>query len=55
VHRKEIYEAIRRENQDAASLRGELPRFGTPGSGSDAVRRLAQRNDGRDQPRREIA
>ena len=53
VHRKEIYEAIRRENQDASSVRGELPRLG--GSGSDAVKRLAQRHDGRDEGRREIA
>lgn len=55
VHRKEIYEAIRRENQDAASIRGELPRFHTPGAGSEAVRRLAQRNDDRGETRREIA
>ena len=55
VHRKEIYEAIRRENQDAASMRGELPRIGSPLSGSEAVRRLAQRNDDRGQDRREIA
>lgn len=55
VHRKEIYEAIRRENQDASGLRGELPRFPSPGSGSDAVRRLAQRSEERGEGRREIA
>ena len=53
VHRKEIYEAIRRENHDASSVRGELPRLGA--SGSDAVKRLAQRHDARDGDRREIA
>jgi len=53
VHRKEIYEAIRRENHDASSVRGELPRLGA--SGSDAVKRLAQRHDPRDEGRREIA
>jgi carbon storage regulator len=55
VHRKEVYEAIRRENQDAASLRGELPRLGSVTPGSDAVRRLAQRHKDGEQGRREIA
>ncbi|NBV62919.1 MAG: carbon storage regulator [Planctomycetes bacterium] len=55
VHRKEIYEAIRRENQDAASVRGELPRLGAPLSGAEAVRRLAQRSTEDGQNRREIA
>jgi hypothetical protein len=55
VHRKEIYEAIRRENQDAASVRGELPRLGAPLSGAEAVRRLAQRSSEDGQNRREIA
>ena len=55
VHRKEVYEAIRRENQDAAGLRGEIPRLGSVTPGSDAVRRLAQRHDGQAQSRREIA
>ena len=55
VHRKEVYEAIRRENQDAASVRGELPRLGAPLSGAEAVRRLAQRSSEDGQNRREIA
>jgi carbon storage regulator len=56
VHRKEIYEAIRRENQDAAGLRGELPRIAASSAGSDAARRLAQqRLDGHEGVRREIA
>ena len=55
VHRQEVYEAIRRENQDAAGLRGEIPRLGSVTPGSDAVRRLAQRHDGQGQSRREIA
>ena len=55
VHRKEIYEAIRRENQDASAVRGELPRLGSVTPGSDAVRRLAQRHDGTGEGRREIA
>ena len=49
------YEAIRRENQDAASVRGELPRLGAPLSGAEAVRRLAQRGSEDGQNRREIA
>ena len=53
VHRKEVYEAIRRENQDASGVRGDLPRLGA--SGSDAVKRLAQRHETRDEGRREIA
>ncbi len=55
VHRKEVYEAIRRENQDAAGLRGDLPRLGSVNPGSDAVRRLAQRHGGQGESRREIA
>jgi len=55
VHRKEIYEAIRKENQEAALLRGELPNLTLPTTGSDAVRRLAQRNIDRGEDRREIA
>ena len=55
VHRKEIYDAIRRENQDASGLRGDLPRIGPALRGSDAVRQLAQRRDDRGQERREIA
>jgi len=56
VHRKEIYEAIRRENQDAAGLRGELPRIAASAAGSDAARRLAQQQlDGPRGAHREIA
>lgn len=35
--RKKIYEAIRRENQDASGMQGELPGFNLPAQGSDAV------------------
>jgi carbon storage regulator len=55
VHRKEIYEAIRRENQDASAIRGDISRFCSATPGSDAVRRLAQRHDDRGESRREIA
>ena len=56
VHRKEIYEAIRRENQDAAGLHGDLPRIAASASGSETARRLAQRRlDGHEGVRREIA
>jgi carbon storage regulator len=55
VHRKEIYEAIRRENQDASALRADLTRFGSVTPGSDAVRRLAQRQPDRGDARRDIA
>ncbi len=55
VHRKEIYEAIRRENQDASGMQGELPGFNLPAQGSDAVRRLANRRNDSGEERREIA
>jgi carbon storage regulator len=55
VHRKEIYEAIRRENQDASGLRVDVSRFGAGNPGSEAIRRLAQRHEDRGDSRREIA
>jgi carbon storage regulator len=55
VHRKEIYEAIRRENQDASGLQGEVPRLNGVNPGSEAIRRLAQRHQGHGDSRREIA
>jgi len=55
VHRKEIYEAIRRENQDASGLRADVSRFNSGTPGSDAVRRLAQRHQDHGDERREIA
>lgn len=33
VHRKEVYEAIRRENQRAAGFRGDVSRLPGPGEG----------------------
>ncbi|MBM4006652.1 MAG: carbon storage regulator CsrA [Planctomycetes bacterium] len=55
VHRKEIYEAIRRENQDASGLQGDVTRFNGVTPGSEAIRRLAQRHQGHGDSRREIA
>jgi len=48
VHRKEVYDAIRRENREAASFRGDLPASRPAARGESAVPAPAQRVTRRD-------
>lgn len=45
VHRKEVYEAIRKENEHAATLRGDVPMIHapspSPNHAPDGLKRLA--------------
>ncbi|MSR34089.1 MAG: carbon storage regulator [Phycisphaerales bacterium] len=41
VHRKEVYEAIRKENEHAATLRGDVPMIHAPTQSLDSLKRLA--------------
>ncbi|GDY04627.1 hypothetical protein LBMAG50_07680 [Phycisphaerae bacterium] len=41
VHRKEVYEAIRKENEHAATLRGDVPMIHAPTQSPDSLKRLA--------------
>ena len=41
VHRKEVYEAIRKENEHAATLRGDVPMIHAPTHSPDSLKRLA--------------
>jgi len=41
VHRKEVYEAIRKENEHAATLRGDVPMIHAPTHAPESLKRLA--------------
>lgn len=55
VHRKEVYEAIRQENEQAARFRGSIDAMPLPPTAKDAARRTPRLASERQPPRRESA
>jgi hypothetical protein len=55
VHRKEVYEAIRKENELAATMRGEIPSLRSPSALRDGLKRLAHGSRPGLNSRRDIA
>ena len=41
VYRKEVYEAIRKENEHAATMRGDVPMIHAPTHSAESLKRLA--------------